>query len=51
MSVCVCMYKLFSLSVNLSKLEEVTTLAGREFQSQIVAGKNECLTLANHNKK
>ena len=39
----VCMYELFSLSVILSKLEEVTTSTGREFQSRIVAGKNESI--------
>jgi len=36
-------YKLFSLSINISKLEGVTiSAASREIQSQIEAGINEC---------
>jgi len=40
MSVCAC--NNFRFRVNLSKLKEVTMSLGREFQSRIVAGKNDC---------
>ena len=45
-----CVHALFllSLSVNLSKLEEVTTSVGREFQSQILAAKMSAKMFPHH---